>query len=108
MKEERKNERQSNADPFGVIDAFGVAGKYSALFGLCFFIFFFASIPMVMGDGTAPWITYMALGVIDFTVKFLGISSKGGVVFTVVFFWAAVVFVLVFMFVLLRWSASNE
>jgi len=89
-----------------ILNAFFIAIKYASIFGGCIFIFFFASIAMVQGNGTAPWITHASVSILDFTVKLLGISSNGSV-FTVVFFWAFLVFVLVFMFMLLRSKVSN-
>jgi hypothetical protein len=69
-------------------------------------MFFFASIAMVQGNGTAPWITHASVSILDFTIKLLGISSNGSV-FAVVFFWTFLVFGLVFIFMLFRRKVSN-
>lgn len=90
-----------------ILNAFSIAIKYASIFGGCIFIFFFASIAMVQGNGTAPWITHSAVSILDFTVKLLDISSNGSV-FVVVLFWSFLVFCLVFIFTLIATKASNK
>lgn len=86
-------------DRFGksILTALHTAGKCASVFGVCLLLLFFVAAACVMGDGSAPKFTKILFSIIDYTVKLLGISD-GGSVFTVAFFWALIVFVLVFIF----------
>lgn len=90
-----------------ISDAIDIAAKYAGIFAAGLLIFLFGSIAMVNGDGTAPGISHLSAGILDFTVKLLGISSNGSIL-AVVAFWAAIVFALVFIFLLLRTNNENE
>lgn len=82
------------------LNALATAGRCSLMFAAGFLMFFFISISMVMGDGEAPKITHIAADILDFTIKLLGISGNGSV-FTVVLFWADIVFIVLFIFILI-------
>ncbi len=72
-----------------------LALEVGSAFALIFFVFLIATIFMVQGDGTAPGVTHLSAGIIDFTVKLLDVSSQGSL-FTVVFFWSFPVFLVAF------------
>jgi hypothetical protein len=73
-----------------------------------FFVFLFATILMV-GDGTAPSVTHLSAAILGFTVKLLGVSFKGAIVPTALF-WSLVVFVVAFLYALItyRLQATPE
>ena len=95
-----------------VISAVLISGKYALIFGVLFFLFLFATILMVGGDGTAPAVTHMSAAVIKFTVGTLGVSSRGSI-FVVVMFWVFIAFPLIFLVILplelaTKSESSNE
>ena len=71
--------------------AITVAGKWAAVFGVALFVFFFATILMVRGDGTAPAVTHLSNAVIEFTGDLLGVSPEKAVISAAVI-WSLVVF----------------
>lgn len=90
-----------------ILAALHTAGKCASVFGGCLLLLFFVAAAFVMGDGTAPKFTKILFSIVDYTVKLLGISH-GGSVFTVSFFWALIVFVLVFIFKLGTMIKSSD
>lgn len=89
------------------LNALATAGRCSFIFAAGFLMFIFISISMVMGDGKAPKITHIAGAILDFTIRLLGISGNGSV-FTVVLFWAGIVFVILFIFILILWLVVSN
>ena len=77
--------------------AFATAGKCAIIFAPIFFLFLFATILMVGGDGTAPGVTHLSAAILGNTVKLLGIASEGSI-FPVVLFWSLVVYVFAFLY----------
>lgn len=83
--------------------AFG--GKCAFIFAPIFFVFLFATILMVGGDGSAPQVTHLSAAILGFSVKLLGVSFEGSIV-PVVLFWSLAVFVVAFLYALLSYKAS--
>jgi hypothetical protein len=75
------------------------AGICALVFGASFILILVATLILVGGDGTAPWITHMSVAVIEFTVKLLGFPRQGNLS-VVAAFWASIVFLLVFVILL--------
>jgi hypothetical protein len=104
--EEVTNIMQERTVASPALRALSVAGICAFFFGVAFFLLLFATILMA-GDGSAPAVTYWSTGIIDFTVKLLGVKPEGGIVPTVGF-WTVVVFVLVLPSALVFYSRRAD
>jgi hypothetical protein len=78
-----------------------IAGKYAFIVFVCLLISFFVAAACVMGDGTAPKYSHITFAIIEYTARYLGFSDNGSFL-TVAIFWASIVFILVFVFILLK------
>ena len=66
-----------------------------------FFVFSVATIFMVSGDGTAPFITHLALWLIEIPVNLLGLQIKGAVLYASVF-WGVISAAVAFAYLIVR------
>lgn len=66
-------------------------GKCASIFAPVLFVFLFATILMVRGDGTAPGVTNLSANIIGLPIKLLGLPSEGAIT-PAVLFWTLLVF----------------
>jgi hypothetical protein len=76
--------------------ALGAAAKCGFFAGAAMMFYFVATIFMVGGDGTAPWITRRSGDIIQQTASWLGFFGPASLVITVLF-WSSVVSVAAFL-----------
>jgi hypothetical protein len=72
-----------------------VAGGMFAVF---YFLFVFASIGFVTGDGRAPKVTHFTVWTMDFALSCLGIKDTSGALLPATVFWSAGFTALVFAY----------
>lgn len=74
-------------------------GKCAFIFAPALFVFLFATILMVGGDGRAPGVTHLSANIIGLPVKLLGLPFEGAIA-PAVLFWSLLVFGVAFLYAL--------
>lgn len=77
-----------------------LSGKIALAFAVALFVLLFGAMFMVGGDGTAPAVTHVSMGVMDFTAELVGVPLEQAMIATVAF-WSLVVFVAGFVLALM-------
>lgn len=76
-----------------------VAGKFALAGAAVLFMFLFATILMVGGDGTAPAVTHISVAAMEFTAELVGVPAERAMLATVIV-WSLVVFAVGWLFAL--------